>query len=88
MNEEQRNSLMKTLGYMNDTLGCSLKSTTAYKDLVEKTNAIVNNTPHKEASVEGDNHKVTVVFQVNYLQKFLQRYWVSVGIFKTMQYFK
>ena len=80
MSEEQRNNLIRTLGYMDNTLGCSLKNSNAYQELVRRTKDIVNHTVHKECSVEGDNHKVTIVVQVNYLQKFLQRYWVSIEL--------
>lgn len=88
MSEDQRDSLMKTLSYMDNTLGCSVRNTAIYKQLIKRTQGLVNatqhTTQHKESSEEGGNHKVTIVVQVNYLQKFLQRYWVGSRWDETM----
>lgn len=78
MSEEQRINLLNTLKYMESTLGYSLKGTPVYEALVKKTEDVVSCS--KEYSSEGDNHKVTIVVQVNYLQKFLRRYWVIVNV--------
>lgn len=81
MTESQRTSLLDTLDYMEHTLGYSLKGTPAYEQLLKKTADIVSNKP--QYSRNGENHKVTIVVQVNYLQKFLQRYWVRINVTST-----
>ncbi|XP_067948243.1 dystonin-like isoform X2 [Watersipora subatra] len=75
LTDAQKDDLVKTLSYMDATLGCSLNSSEAYKDLVKKTQAIVSRSKPDKSSENKENDKVTVVVQVNYLQKFLQRYW-------------
>ena len=63
------------IDYMENTLGYSLKGTPAYEQLIKTTSDITK--CKSEYTHNGNNHKVTVIVQVNYLQKFLQRYWVS-----------
>lgn len=77
MSESQRGSLLSLLDFMEKTLGYSVKGTPAYEQLVKKTTDITMSSKPVH-SHSGDNHKVTIVVQVNYLHKFIQRYWVSL----------
>lgn len=82
MSEEQRVSLVNTVAFMERTLGFTAKGFTdkglpGYDELTKSTGDIIDYIQSKDYTLDGDNHKVTIIIQVNYLRKFLQRYWVG-----------
>ena len=79
MTDLQRRNLLSTIGYMQQTLGFSLKGAPAYEALIAKSSSIA--ACKSSYSQEGDNHKVTIIVQVNCIQRLLQRYWVSYSPF-------